>query len=137
VLSWNQNSKAYLMLFGVSVFAALGVWILILVTHLAFRRRRKQLGLPPSPVRLWGAPVTPVVVIGFLAAVMVSTTRIEGLDPAWQFGVPFFALLVVIYLVVRRFGGGRHLHEDHSVLAVELRRQPPERAFDQEETSWR
>jgi AAT family amino acid transporter len=134
VLSWNQNSKAYLMLFGVSVFAALGVWILILLTHLTFRWRRKQLGLPPSPVRLWGAPFTPVVVILFLAAVMVSTTRIEGLDPAWQFGVPFFVLLAVIYLVVRRFGGGRHLHEDHSVLAVELR---GERSINEEDRSWR
>jgi amino acid transporter, AAT family len=137
VLSWDQSSKAYLMLFGVSVFAALGVWILILVTHLTFRWRRKQLGLPPSPVRLWGAPVTPVVVICFLAAVMISTTRIEGLDPAWQWGVPFFALLVVIYLGVRLFGGGRHLHEDHSVLAVELRRQDPERSINEEDASWR
>jgi len=137
VLSWDQSSNAYLMLFGVSVFAALGVWILILVTHVTFRWRRKQLGLPPSPVRLWGAPFTPGVVIVFLAAVMFSTTRIGGLTSTWKYGVPFFVLLVVIYLGVRRFGGGRHLHEDHSVLAMELRERGLERSVNEEDASWR
>ena len=120
VLSWNQQSKAYLVLFGISVFAAVVVWILILVTHMAFRVRRRRLGLPPSPVQLWGAPVTSSLVIVFLVAVLWSTTRIDGLDPAWQFGLPFFVVLVLAYLVVRRLDGGRHLHQDHDVLAREL-----------------
>lgn len=121
VLSWNQESNSYLVLFGISVFAALVVWILILVTHMVFRTRRASLGLPPSPVQLWGAPFTPAVVILFLLAVLYSTTRIEGLDPAWKFGLPFFALLGIVYTVIRRTDGGRHLHDDHSVLATELK----------------
>jgi amino acid transporter, AAT family len=121
VLSWNQQSGAYLALFGISVFAALVVWILILATHMAFRVKRARLGLPPSPIRLWGAPVTSGLVIVFLVGVLWSTTQIEGLDPAWKFGLPFFLALVVSYLVIRRIDGGRHLHADHNVLAQELR----------------
>ncbi|WP_116203378.1 amino acid permease [Amycolatopsis circi] len=104
ILSKNSDSNAYLVLFGISIFAALIVWMIILVTHVAFRIRRRRAGLPPSPVRLWGAPVVNVVVIAFLATVLISTFWIEGLDPAWKFGIPFFVLLVVAYLVLRATG---------------------------------
>ncbi|MGI8522756.1 MAG: amino acid permease [Nocardioides sp.] len=120
ILSWNQNSQAYLVLFGISVFGALVVWILILLTHMALRAKRAKLGLPPSSFRMWGAPVTPALVIVFLAAVLFSTTRIDGLDPAWKFGLPFFAVVIVSYLVIRRTDGGRHLHAEHNVLTTEL-----------------
>jgi amino acid transporter, AAT family len=119
VLSWDQESGAYLALFGISIFAALVVWILILVTHTVFRIRRRRLGLPASPVQLWGAPVTPAIVVVFLAAVLFSTTRIDGLDTAWQTGVPFFAVLVLVYLGIRRIRGGA-LHREDNVLATEL-----------------
>lgn len=127
VLSWDQESGAYLALFGISIFAALVVWILILVTHTAFRIRRRRLGLPDSPVRLWGAPVTPALVVVFLTAVLFSTTRIDGLDTAWQTGVPFFAVLVLTFLVIRRIRG-RDLDGDDNVLAAELADASSERS---------
>jgi amino acid transporter, AAT family len=119
VLSWNQDSGAYLALFGISIFAALVVWILILVTHTAFRVRRRRLGLPASPVRLWGAPATPALVIVFLAGVLLSTTQIDGLDTAWQAGVPFFVVLVLVYLGIRRARGGA-VDDTDNVLEAEL-----------------
>jgi L-asparagine transporter-like permease len=109
ILSANDSSQAYLILFGISVFAAIVVWILILATHTAFRVTRRHEGLPPSPVQLWGAPVTSGVVAVFLAAVLVSTFFVEGLDPAWQFGLPFFALLVLAYVGLRKTGRCDHL----------------------------
>jgi len=102
-LSWQQNNAAYLVLFGVSIFGALVVWLMILLTHAVFRRRRRALGMPPSPVRLWGAPVTTGLAALFLVGALVSTWFIDGLEPAWQYGVPFFVLLGAGYqLVVRR-----------------------------------
>ncbi|MFG2076108.1 amino acid permease [Nonomuraea maritima] len=106
-VSAASESEAYLALFGVSVFGALVVWLIILLTHHAFRRTRAAQGLPPSPVRLWGAPVTSGVVMLFLAAVLVSTLFIESLRPAWWAGVPFFVILSVAYVVAsRRTGSG-------------------------------
>jgi L-asparagine transporter-like permease len=102
IVSAASESGAYLALFGVSVFGALIVWLFILVTHYAFRRTRAAQGLPPSPVRLWGAPVTSVVVMLFLAAVLVSTLFIEPLRPAWWAGVPFLIVLTVAYLITSR-----------------------------------
>ncbi len=109
ILSANSSARAYLVLFGISVFAAIVVWMLILATHTVFRISRRRNGLPPSPVQLWGAPYTTGGVTVFLAAVLVSTFFIDGLDPAWQFGLPFFALLVVVYLVMKRTGRCDHL----------------------------
>jgi len=78
------------------------VWTLILVTHAAFRYRRSQLGLPASPVRLAGAPITSGIAALCLVAVLVSTFFVEGLDPAWQFGIPFFAVLLIAFAIVQR-----------------------------------
>jgi amino acid transporter, AAT family len=99
ILSWSSNSQAYLVLFGISVFAAIVVWLLILATHVAFRARRKRDGLPPSPAQLWGAPVTTAVTAVFLVCVLVSTFFIDGLDPAWKFGIPFFAILLIAFVI--------------------------------------
>ena len=118
VLSANDSSQAYVALFGISVFAAIVVWLLILATHAAFRIKRRRHGLPESPVRLWGAPVTSGIVAAFLLAVLCSTYVIDGLDPAWQFGLPFFALLVIVYLVMKKTGHCDHFIDADSALGV-------------------
>lgn len=102
VLSAVAADSAYLALFGVSVFGALVVWMLILATHWAFRRSRRAKRLPDAPVRLWGAPITSLLAFLFLAAVLVSTPFISGLESAWKAGLPFFALLFIAYYLVSR-----------------------------------
>ncbi len=101
ILSARSNSQAYIVIFGISIFAAIVVWILILVTHFVFRHRR-TLGLPASPVKLAGAPLTSGLSVVFLTAALVSTYFVPGLDPAWQFGAPFFVVLLLTYAVLRR-----------------------------------
>ncbi|MGH8920590.1 MAG: amino acid permease, partial [Actinomycetes bacterium] len=101
ILSARSDSAAYLVIFGIALFAAIVVWILILVTHFVFRLRRSRLGLPDSPVRLAGAPITSGLAALFLTAVLLSTFIVPGLGPAWQFGIPFFVVLLLIYAVLR------------------------------------
>jgi amino acid transporter, AAT family len=98
-LSVNQGDDAYIALFGISVFGALVVWMMILASHARFRLLRRQHGLPDSPARMWGAPVTTGLAFLFLGAVLVSTAFIDGLQIAWKVGVPFFVLLVIAYVV--------------------------------------
>jgi L-asparagine transporter-like permease len=104
ILSVRSEDTAYVLLFGISVFGALVVWILILATHLMFRRHRARHDLPSSPARLRGAPFTTVAAALALAAILVSTAFIGGLEDSWKAGLPFFALLIVVY----RFGTRRH-----------------------------
>ena len=84
------------------------VWILILITHMRFRIVRARHNLPNSPARLKGAPVTTVLAILFLTAVLVSTIFIDGLTWTWMAGIPFFALLLIAYYFVdkRTHAGG-------------------------------
>ena len=46
---------AFVYLFGVSLFGGLYAWLMIFVTHLAFRPKWKPAG--PLPVRMIGSPV--------------------------------------------------------------------------------
>ena len=101
-LSVNSEKNAYVIMFGLSVFGALIVWIFILATHFAFRRRRAMQGLPSSQLRLWGAPVTTGITAVTLIAILVSTAFIDGLTSAWKAGIPFFALLLIAYWLVSR-----------------------------------
>lgn len=105
VISVFAANTAYVAFFGVSVFGALVVWILILVTHMRFRLVRARHGLSASSSRLWGAPVTTVLALLFLVAVLVSTSFIQGLTYTWVAGVPFFVLLLVVYYFVRKKTG--------------------------------
>jgi len=41
----------------------------------------------------------------FLAAVLVSTAFIDGLQIAWKVGTPFFLLLLLAYFLTSRRGG--------------------------------
>jgi AAT family amino acid transporter len=90
---------AYNYLFGVALFDAIIVWIIILLSHLSFRRR---VGAASLPVRMPGFPLVQVVGLLLLCAILVTM----GLDKetwriSWIVGVPWIALLSLAYAVVK------------------------------------
>src|SRR5258707_439022 len=91
--------EAYGYLFGVALFDAMIVWIIILLSHLSFRRRHN---LADLPVRTPGFPVVQLVGLGLLAAILVTM----GLDKeiwyiSWVVGVPWLLLLSAGYFIMR------------------------------------
>jgi L-asparagine transporter-like permease len=104
-LSVRSPDKAYFWLFGISIFGALVVWMLILATLVAFRRVRAREGLPPSPVRLPGVPWVPVATILALVGILLAAFEVE-LSIAWKTGVPFLIVLSAAYWIVARRRGG-------------------------------
>ncbi|MDR7303339.1 amino acid permease [Haloactinomyces albus] len=101
VVSVLAPESAFPLLLGMALFGALLTWLIIFISQLAFRRQRSAQGLPPSPVRLPGAPVTTVLAMLFVAGVLVTTPFTEQFDTAWKAGVPFLVLLVIVYFLVR------------------------------------
>lgn len=79
---------AYQKLVGVSLFGALFVWLMIFVTHIAFHRRRLPLG------SCLGAAA--------IAAILVSTWWVPGLDTTLFAGGPWLAILGIGYALSRR-----------------------------------
>ena len=90
---------AYNYLFGVALFGAIFVWMVILVSHLAFRRRH---GAEDLPVRMPFFPVLQVVGLVLLAAILVTMGLSPDFNVSWIVGVPWLALLSAAYLLWKR-----------------------------------
>jgi L-asparagine transporter-like permease len=95
---------AYNYLFGIALFGGIIVWIIILLSHLSFRRRHKDLHLP---VRTPLFPYLQIVGILLLAAVLITM----GLDTdfwniSWIVGVPWILVVTVAYLIWKRMHQG-------------------------------
>jgi len=91
--------SAYVWFFGVSLFGALFVWLMIFVTHFAFTFRA------PPEHRLF--PVGPARLASFIgavsmAALLVSTWWAPGLRITLVSGVPWMVVCVIGYGVSRR-----------------------------------
>jgi L-asparagine transporter-like permease len=94
--------NAFLLLYGTAVAGMLFVWLVILNTHLRFRRAISSERLSSLPMRLWGHPLFTVIGILLLLAISVTTFFVDGL----QWSVPAFAVFLgfisLLYLRGRR-----------------------------------
>jgi L-asparagine transporter-like permease len=105
--------NAFLMLYGTAVAGMLFVWLVILNTHLRFRKAITRERLMSLPMRLWAHPFFTVVGILLLLAISVTTFFVDGL----QWSVPAFSvflrLISLLYLRTRRNNQRRRKILDH------------------------
>jgi L-asparagine transporter-like permease len=97
--------NAFLILYGTAVAGMLFVWLVILNTHLRFRRALAAERLSSLPMRLPGHPFFTVLNIALLLGIAVTTFFVDGLE--WSvpaFGV-FLAVISLVYLSRRRTAG--------------------------------
>jgi len=85
------------------LFDAMIVWIIILLSHLRFRRKHKAAELP---VRMPWFPVVQIAGLTLLCAVLVTM----GLDKetwriSWIVGVPWLVLISVMYFILKARSG--------------------------------
>ncbi|MFZ0587643.1 MAG: amino acid permease, partial [Candidatus Sulfotelmatobacter sp.] len=94
--------NAFLVLYGTAVAGMLFVWLVILNTHLRFRKAITRERLLSLPMRLWAHPVFTFVGILLLLAISVTTFFVDGL----QWSVPafsvFLGLISLFYLRSRQ-----------------------------------
>lgn len=102
LLAIYAPAKAFLLLYGTAVAGMLFVWVVILVTHLAFRRALGPDRVSRLPLRLQFFPYSTWLGIIALVGITASTFFVEGL----QYSVPAFASLLLLislaYLRVRK-----------------------------------
>src|SRR6266850_322410 len=88
---------AYNYLFGVALFDAIVVWIIILLCHLSFRRRHQAAELP---VRMPWFPLVQIAGLALLCAVLVTMgLDKEVWDVSWIVGVPWLVLVSAGYFI--------------------------------------
>jgi amino acid transporter, AAT family len=97
--------SAYVYMFGVALFGGLFVWLMIFVTHLAFRREWVNLHGQPPPYRAAGYPFTSIFGALAIVAIIATTWWVEGMRITIKAGLPWLAIVSLAYaLVVRRQG---------------------------------
>jgi L-asparagine transporter-like permease len=85
---------AFVYLFGISLFGGLYAWLIIFLTHLAFRPKWQGAKLP---VRLIGYPYTSLLGAAAVVAIMATTWWVEGMRVTLIAGVPWLAVLTAAY----------------------------------------
>jgi len=97
------QSSAYVWFVGVSLFGALFVWLMIFVTHLAFRRAWERPGAPALRYRSRWGPIGSVAGAVFIFAIFVSCWFVPGLRVTVWASAPWMALLALGYWLSRRW----------------------------------
>src|SRR5262249_3007931 len=93
--------NAFLMLYGTAVAGMLFVWLVILSTHLRFRRVITQKRISSLPMRLPAHPAFPVLGMLLLSAIAVTTFWVEGLEWSVPVFSIFLGLISFAYLLSR------------------------------------
>ena len=88
-------SGAFARMMAISTFGVMFTWMMIFLTHLRFRQ--KHTGSLPFRVMLY--PLTPLLGAALMLALLLSTLFVPGFEPTLRFGVPFLAVLTVVYFV--------------------------------------
>ncbi len=103
VIAILYPGSAYVYLFGIALFGGLFVWMMIFVTHLSFRRAWIARGGRRLPVTMAGYPYTSILGATLVAAIIITTWWVPGMRSTIYAGLPWLALLTLIYFVWGRF----------------------------------
>jgi L-asparagine transporter-like permease len=87
---------AYNYLFGIAIFGAIVVWIVILLSHLRFRARHK---IEDLPVRMPLFPYMQIAALGLLMAILMTMAFDADWNVAWIVGLPWLVLLTAAYFI--------------------------------------
>ena len=94
--------NAFLMLYGTAVAGMLFVWLVILNTHLRFRKALMHQRLLTLPMRLRAHPLFTVVGILLLLSISVTTFFVDGLQWSVPAFLVFLGVISLWYLRSRR-----------------------------------
>jgi amino acid transporter, AAT family len=95
---WPDN--AFGAMIGISSCGAMFAWMMIFVTHLAFRARSTPVA---GGFRMWGYPWTSLAGAAAMAAILLTTPFTGPFRTTLLYGLPFLAILTAIHRWRRYF----------------------------------
>jgi L-asparagine transporter-like permease len=103
VIQTRLQSSAYIWFIGVALFGALFCWLMIFVTHVAFRRAWARPGSPPLAYRSRFGEKGSLLGAVVMLAILVSTWWAPGLRVTLQASLPWLGLVGLAYWLSPRF----------------------------------
>ena len=94
--------NAFLTLYGTAVAGMLFVWLVVLNTHLRFRKTLSHERISQLPMRLRAHPFLTVLGIVLLVAISVTTFFVEGLEWSFPAFAVFLGVISLLYLQNRQ-----------------------------------
>ena len=116
--------SAYVWFFGVSLFGALLVFIMVFVTHLMFRRYIDRTNPSSLPVRIPGSQLSSVAGLIVMVSMLITTWWAPGLQVCLKAAGPWMVLLAIGYWISQRTRG--------AMPAIEARARSEERRVGKE-----
>lgn len=89
---------AFTVMISIATCGAMVTWLLIFLTHLAFRHQEDP---PYGPFRMWGAPWTSLLGAILMAAILVTTLFTGPFKLTLVIGAPFLLALSAAYYLRR------------------------------------
>jgi L-asparagine transporter-like permease len=102
LLAVFSPGKAFLLLYGVAVAGMFFVWLIILATHLRFRRALGSARVAALPMRLPFFPVSTVLGGLALIAIAFGTFYVDGLQYTIPEFLSFLVVISIVYVKTRR-----------------------------------
>lgn len=119
VYALNPES-GFTFMMALSMFGAMSTWLMIFLTHLAFRRHAKRRGTPLK-YKLRFYPLASAIGAVMMVAILITTLFIESFQMTLIFGIPFVLVVIGCYFVMKRRGpngGNQEAIHDGGVLHI-------------------
>ena len=87
------------IMLSLATFGALATWLIILLTHVVFRRKTKASG-QKLEFKLPGYPAASILGVILLAGLLITSLFVEQFKYTMIFGVPFTIIMSLLYVVV-------------------------------------
>ena len=97
-LNLLYHDRAFLLMFAIAMFGPMFTWLMIFITHIAFRRHHAATQLP---FRMWGYPYTSLLGAFAMLAALITTLFTPEFRPTLIYGIPFLILLTIAFFIRR------------------------------------
>lgn len=99
VLNYLIPENVFMIIASIATFATVWVWLMILLSQVAMRRKLSTAEIKALDFPVWGWPVAPAFAIGFMVFILVMMGYFPDSRPAIYVGITWLALLTIAYRI--------------------------------------
>jgi L-asparagine transporter-like permease len=105
-------------LFGISIFGGILVWLMILISHLRFRKTVHLHYHEPLPVKAPLFPFLQWIGILLLSGILITMAFSPDWNSAWKIGVPWVILVSIGYWIQKSRKSNLYKHNSNNKSAL-------------------